>query len=91
MKASLLALAALMIAACSMAPTQPSPPAQNIFAATRASGLGYECSGTECSCDLTAPFDSTRTCAGFKEACLRLPGATVLTCSLKGKMTCTCK
>jgi hypothetical protein len=79
-------LISLLITSCERQSTDGS----SLLDQPRPSELSFECTATGCSCDMTAPLKSTRTCAGIAKACTD-KGATTMTCSLKGKQTCTCE
>lgn len=79
------------VAACSPKGSAPAPTGLATLEATaRAPGLNFECTGTSCECDATAPIDSTRTCVGMLRVC-RDRGAEDITCKINGAMTCVCE
>ena len=90
-KTALLATIALMFLACARKGPDASPPTGfAALEAARAAGLNFECTGTQCECDATAPIESTRTCSDMVNHC-RTKGADTINCKLSGPMTCTCK
>ena len=88
MKMFILVVFALLLSACMAAKTPPTT-GFAIIDIDRVGILEVECTASQCSCDVTAPETSTRTCAGISAICKAL-GAKTLTCELTGTQTCTC-
>lgn len=89
-KSVIVLISVAALTACS--PKGPMPPPTGFagLEAARAAGLNFECTGTKCECDATAPIDSTRTCVGMVSVC-RARGAETITCGINGAMTCVCE